>query len=94
MTDVPKLTPQQELEMAERAAAILKDPAFVRAVNLVNRMYYEAWCATTPEDVAGRELLFAKAHVLDNVVTQLAATVGTGKITAAQLAAAKDHPVR
>lgn len=94
MTDAPKLSPQQEMEMAERAAAIVNDQAFRRAVNLVNRMYYDAWCATAPDDVAQRELLFAKAHVLDDVVTQLAAVIGTGKITAAQLAAAGSHPVR
>lgn len=94
MNEVPKLSPQQEMEMAERAAAIASDPAFRRAINLVNRMYYDAWCATAPDDVAQRELLFAKAHVLDDVVTQLAAVIGTGKITAAQLAAAGSHPVR
>ncbi|HJQ13082.1 MAG TPA: hypothetical protein VJ840_18765 [Gemmatimonadaceae bacterium] len=80
--------------MAERGAEVLKNPAFVRAVNLMQNAYTDAWRATATDDTAARELLFVKASVLDEIVSQLGAIIGTGKITAAQLAAMPVRPLR
>lgn len=91
---IDKLTEQQTLDIAQRGQQLLADSAFRRACNLVAEMYWVEWRESAPADAEGRERLYQKAVVLDDVITALAKVVGDGKITADVAKRAKAAPLR
>jgi hypothetical protein len=91
---IEKLTEQRTIELADSASRIVRDPAFKRAVALVNEMYWEEWRNTAPGDAESRERLYQKALCLDDVVTALARVIGDGKVTADTRSRAKVSAIR
>jgi len=89
-----KLTEQRTVELADNASRIVSDPAFKRAVNLVQEMYWEEWRNTAPGDTESRERLYQKALCLDDVVFALAKVIGDGKITMDTRSRAKVSHIR
>lgn len=83
------MTKEQEIERGRQAAAILENPAFIAAVDALEKTYSDDWKNTPAPDLQGRERLYTALQVSRDFVAQLVAMVSSGKISAQQLAKLK-----
>lgn len=60
---------------AEAARAVLESPAYTLAYHRLLSKYADAILDAAPEDGEGRELAYLKAHVLQDLVRELAGMV-------------------
>jgi hypothetical protein len=79
------VTPQEEVERAERARQILQDPFFKEHVGMVRDALQAGILKTAFVDEKLREKLTQRWSALEDVISALRSTMETGKLAAKQL---------
>lgn len=79
------MNPQQVVDRARQAQAVLENPAFRDAIDKVKEQFFEQWCATAANAVEERERLWAHIAVLGNVEAALRAAMGNGALAKVDL---------
>ncbi len=67
--------------LGAHAKMLVEDPAFKEAVRKFQAGCFDAWCNSKPEEVEGRERLYAHVSVTGSVVAALNQIMGDGKIS-------------
>ena len=89
MIDRNTLTPEQKQQLADQAKAVLNNPAFKMASDMIDQQYFEAWKKSEPQEQEGRERLYMAVHVKDTLVANLNVILGDGMLSRAAIDRAK-----
>lgn len=76
--EIDEVALRQAAERGERAARLAQDESFAEAVKKVEAVYMEAWRNADPFDVDTRERAWIATKLLDDLRSQIIATVREG----------------
>jgi hypothetical protein len=76
---------ENDLERGQRAQAVLNNPAFTDAFQMVEKAIYEAWSAAPIRDHEGQHELKLQLKLLSDVRANLERALADGKLAAEEL---------
>jgi hypothetical protein len=76
---------QLAVERGNQAKSLLENPLLGESAGKLKEKYFEAWRASSPEDIQGRERLFLAYGMVDQIYAHLRVLIGDGQIAAQQL---------
>jgi hypothetical protein len=79
------MTPEQEIYLANRAAEVLENEAYLKAYDAIREELTQQWKHSPARDVEGREKIWLMLAMLEKVQACLKATMDGGKLAKAEL---------
>lgn len=88
-TTAPDVSSEDPLRLGEQAQRLMDDPVLSAAFAAAENALHKTWAASSPDDVTGRERVFATLDALHRVRSELRRMAGNSKIIAAEMARAE-----
>jgi hypothetical protein len=80
------VTPEEEIQRAERAALLLNEPLMAEAFETIETKLRDAWETSPARDVDGRETLWLSIKLLKQLKSHLTSVIETGQLASEGLA--------
>tara|TARA_R100001594_G_scaffold139023_1_gene183104 strand:+ start:117 stop:374 length:258 start_codon:yes stop_codon:yes gene_type:complete len=71
---------QEEIARGNKAAEVLRNPAFEEAFEVLHNHYLETWQNTHPDEAETREKIFIAINVLKDIRANIESVMTTGKL--------------